>query len=292
MKARIKHLYQVIAGAILSLLGFSGCDQIGAIINPVAEYGMPTADYKLIGEVEGTDGPLEGIQVRYRHFQGSYTDENGQEQEYWLEEDFITDKNGRINDDIPREYDVWPQAEDFQLVLTDIDGEKNGLYKEMVIGGNDLNFQYTEDKNGRWHWGSYIISFAAKMQKDYMEFPNEYGCPHADYRVIGTVKDANGSAIPGIEVLAAFWEVDGDNQSEGPVIDTQTTADGTFEVTLSEWPGFNQVKLVLNDIDGEQNGGQFKSAEASASFTQVKEGDGHWNEGSFEADAGDIVLKK
>lgn len=49
MKINWKHF----AGSIFALLGFSGCENIG--LGP-AMYGQPSADYKLIGDVEGPDG--------------------------------------------------------------------------------------------------------------------------------------------------------------------------------------------------------------------------------------------
>lgn len=289
MKARIKNFFNLIAGAILSLLGFSGCDLLG-FITPRAEYGMPHADYKLIGSVDGTDGPLEGIEVKYRHKMGTFTDENGTEKEEWREESFHTDKKGLVNAPLS-DYDAWMKSEDLQIVLTDVDGHKNGLYDRMVLDGNDIDISFQEDKKGNWHTGSYTIGFAARM-KEIIEMPAEYGMPHAEYRIIGTVKDAKGNPIPGIEVLTALWHIEGDDQSQGPIIATQTATDGRFTAITSEFPGFNIARLTLNDIDGSENGGEFKSGEAAASFSQTSQGNGHWDEGTFEADAGDIVLKK
>lgn len=289
MKARIKNFFNLIAGAILSLLGFSGCDLLG-FITPRAEYGMPHADYKLIGSVDGTDGPLEGIEVKYRHKMGTFTDENGTEKEEWREESFQTDKEGRVSAALS-DYDAWMRSEDLQVVLTDVDGEKNGLYEQMVLEGGNIDISFKEDKQGSWHTGSYIIGFAARM-KEITIMPAEYGTPHAEYRIIGTVKDAKGNPIPGIEVLAALWRVEGESQDEGRITRAETAADGTFTAQISEWPGYNIARLTLNDIDGSANGGEFKSGEAAASFSQTESGDGKWYEGTFEADAGDIVLKK
>lgn len=291
MKARIKNFFNLIAGSLMSLLGFSSCDLIFGVTAPKAEYGMPHADYKIIGNVEGADGPLQGIEVKYRRNMGTYTDENGQQQPNYLEQSFTTDRNGRVNGSLS-DYDTRLKAEDVEIHLTDVDGEKNGLYEPMVLKGGSLDVSFEEDKEGRFHKGTYVIGFSARM-KAIIEFPPaEYGTPHAEYRIIGTVKDSKGKPIPGIEVLAALWRVDGEYQEQGPITRAETAADGTFSASMNDWPGFNVAKLTLNDIDGAENGGSFKSGEASASFTQTAEGDGHWDEGSFEANAGNIVLKK
>ena len=68
MKARLIHWYEVVAGAILSLLGFTGCESILDIVEPRAEYGMPHANYQIVGTVteEETGNPVEGIKVTFK----------------------------------------------------------------------------------------------------------------------------------------------------------------------------------------------------------------------------------
>ena len=80
MKARIKHIYEIIAGAILSLLGFNGCDE-NIFIGPV-EYGMPHATFEVKGTVkaEDTGESVKGIKVKLRH----YTEETRGTQDGYL----------------------------------------------------------------------------------------------------------------------------------------------------------------------------------------------------------------
>lgn len=161
MKAKFRNIFRTVAGAILSLLGFSGCDMIGDIILPRAEYGMPHADFKLVGEVKDQDGnPVEGIQVKYRHLEGTWTDEQGQEQQNWIEQDFVTDKDGKVDS---ATNDWLMNADGIELEISDIDGEKNGLFDTTVIEHDKLSISYVEDKESTWHLGSYTIGFSASL---------------------------------------------------------------------------------------------------------------------------------
>ena len=66
MKTKIRHIYEIIAGAILSLLGLSGCEDV--FYGPV-EYGVPSAGFKLTGTVksEVTGEPVKDIVVKFRN---------------------------------------------------------------------------------------------------------------------------------------------------------------------------------------------------------------------------------
>lgn len=158
---KIKNIFRAAAGAVLSLLGFSGCDLIGHIVAPVCEYGMPHADYKVVGEVKDQDGnPIKDLQVKYRHFMGTYTDEQGQEQENWLEQDLTTDENGKVNSSVN---DWETDMRNIEIHLVDVDGEANGLYDTKVLKDDDLSISKKEDPNSSWHVGTYTISFSASL---------------------------------------------------------------------------------------------------------------------------------
>ena len=164
MKAKVRHLWEVVAGAILSLLGFSACDIIEHTFFPVCEYGMPHADYKLTGEVKSESGnPVEGIKVTYRHNEGSYTNEEGQVEEYWHEEEFFTDSEGKVSAALN---DWQTQADGIQVVLEDVDGPENGgEFETQVLSGSGLNIKFAEDDESTWHTGDYVISFSASLQE-------------------------------------------------------------------------------------------------------------------------------
>lgn len=157
MKAKIKHLYEVIAGAILSFLGFTSCEIIGPDMYgpaPIAEYGMPHATFRIVGDVKSEDGnPIEGIVVKFHQRMNS---------EYDNSLEFKSDKDGKVDET----FTEWPEVEDINLTFKDVDGEENGgEFLPDTLKRKDLKVEFTEDKNSNWHQGDYTISFEAKLKK-------------------------------------------------------------------------------------------------------------------------------
>ena len=153
MKARIKHLYEIIAGAILSLLGFNSCEDI--FYGPL-EYGMPHANFKIVGDVksEETGNPIQGISVKFRQ-----NTDGSAYREYYTS--FKTDKDGKINES----FSEWP-SDDIELTFEDVDGEENGgFFAPDTLRKKDLKIEFIEDKKSDWHKGDYTITFAAKLKK-------------------------------------------------------------------------------------------------------------------------------
>ena len=104
----------------------------------------------------------------------------------------------------------------------------------------------------------------------------EYGTPHCDYRVSGKVVNEDGEPVAGIEVSDPY-EFNG--------VKDVTGADGKFSI---ESDGISYPdKLIVKDIDGEENG-LYRDKEAPlGKFTQVKKGSG-WYSGFYEAQ--DVVI--
>lgn len=125
-----------------------------------------------------------------------------------------------------------------------------------------------------------------------------YGEPHADFKAIGTVSDENGKPIEGIRVAIHQHrhyqntpEVIYD-QNDWYEHDTLYTDDkGAYLLTRSVFESPNDVLVVFEDIDGEENGGEYTSAEASPKVIRTKKGDNSWYGGAFEVQA-DVRLKK
>ena len=164
MKAKLQSLFNAIAAALLSLLGFSSCKQGGSIFHVApAEYGMPHADYKIVGQVNGEDGPIPGIEVKYRRLEGKYKNEKGEDEEYWLEQCFYTDSEGKINQSVSNEYST--KAENIMLEISDVDGAENGEYEDAVLPEDQLDIQFVKDNKGHWHEGTYTIGFDARLNK-------------------------------------------------------------------------------------------------------------------------------
>lgn len=120
---------------ILGILGFSSaCKNI----LPVAEYGVPIAEYILLGKVSNAQNsnPVKGIQVimteEYSNADTAYTDSDGN---YTLS---TTD---------------YPDNLTFQVFVNDIDSTLNGSFQNRT-----LSVSFSEDQlvdgDGKWDYGS------------------------------------------------------------------------------------------------------------------------------------------
>ena len=150
MKAKVRHLFDMISGAILSLLGFTSCAGLGPV-----EYGSPHANFKVMGDVKAADNgkPIEGIEVKIHRNSKDVSDYCPQ---------FKTDKEGKVNET----FALWPEAEDIMLTFEDVDGEENGgLYAPDTLRAKDLQINFVEDKKSTWHKGDYDITFHSKLKK-------------------------------------------------------------------------------------------------------------------------------
>ena len=120
----------------------------------------------------------------------------------------------------------------------------------------------------------------------------EYGQPHANYKVLGEVKDPDGKPIEGIRVV-----VNPGPEHPSYFIDTlYTDAKGQFqkEQLRYTWPDeFKEGKVKFEDVDGAENG-SFKTKELKASdlsIKQDKKGDGRWYGGDFTITANATLEK-
>lgn len=117
--------------------------------------------------------------------------------------------------------------------------------------------------------------------------PVEYGTPYADYIVKGQVTDEAGTPIKDIQITAPYGY--GTDSQHDQVV--QTDAAGNF--TLKEFSSMKGYQIIFEDIDGEANGGDFKSDTINVNtlpMTQAEQGSG-WYGGKFDVKA-EIKLKK
>ena len=105
----------------------------------------------------------------------------------------------------------------------------------------------------------------------------EYGMPNADYELKGVVTDKETSnPIPNIQVINQIY------QEYGDTLYTNDKGEYAFDyngILLEN----NTLRLKIEDIDGEENGGLFDTQEIDVTFTkddQVEKGSG-WYEGKF-----------
>lgn len=115
--------------------------------------------------------------------------------------------------------------------------------------------------------------------------PLEYGVPHINFIVKGVVTDEAGNPIQGIETKFV-----GD-LNDAPT--TKTDANGNYMIQAMIYPSLHGCKLIVNDIDGEANGGEFQSDTIDVETLpkdELGKGDG-WYQGMYESTA-NIQMKK
>ena len=116
--------------------------------------------------------------------------------------------------------------------------------------------------------------------------PCMYGSPNADWSVKGKVIDENGKPVGGLQVVIDY------NDQEGWPVDTlKTRSDGGYSLEDNGFP-FHQLKVEVEDIDGEAGGGQFQKATLIVRDIQYKHGDGAWYSGHADIAVPDIVVYK
>lgn len=103
----------------------------------------------------------------------------------------------------------------------------------------------------------------------------EYGTPTADYVIKGTVTDSiTTQSIKNIRVIRELDEngVYGDT--------TYTDAKGCYQFSFSGFPDEHpEFRLKTEDIDGDQNGGEFENRKVIVqinSSDRTETGDNHW----------------
>ena len=108
-----------------------------------------------------------------------------------------------------------------------------------------------------------------------------YGTPRMNFRVQGTVTDAEGKPIPDIKVAATYG-------SENSV---RTSSDGTYDFSETDVSG---PFLTFIDTDGPANGGEFAEQKFMVEFTEAdrtEKSDG-WFRGTFERSDVNVTLDK
>lgn len=109
-----------------------------------------------------------------------------------------------------------------------------------------------------------------------------YGAPTADYTFKGKVSDEDGKPIPGIKVSIGS-KVYGEQATTG--------SDGGFEAAYRDFFPSDGVMFYYEDVDGPDNGGEFRSDSTKVELIQTKKGRGRWDMGKYEA-SDDKILKK
>jgi len=139
MKLKTYSFYSKLLSSCLVLLGFNACEES----NPMSEYGVPSAKYKVLGKVVSSDSktPIENVRV--------VMIENvnvNEDMSYLRGDTLFTDSDGKFElnrNDFPHDK--------YKVKFQDIDGEANGLFEdtEEIIEFKDSDYK---DKSG-WYRG-------------------------------------------------------------------------------------------------------------------------------------------
>lgn len=127
-------------------------------------------------------------------------------------------------------------------------------------------------------------------------FRAEYGCPNADFKLVGDVKDANGRGIEGIRVVFTPYPDAPEEQQKWDSDTLYSDAQGHFvkERLKHDWPdGAQKAAVKFEDVDGSTHG-SFKTKVLTGSALtvgQTKKGDKHWYSGEYTIQA-DAVLEE
>lgn len=152
----IKGTNWALAG-LLSLLGFTRC----GLIDPVDEYGTPWSSYAVKGAVtdKTTGKPIEGVEVKIAIPDSLRQYYNKEQLDRWKT---LTDKNGDFKlSDTPDEGTL----ECSPMVTSDIDQEKNGIYKSDTMY---IDYKYAEHIGGGkgWDQGELTKTVQIKLEED------------------------------------------------------------------------------------------------------------------------------
>ena len=123
-------------------------------------------------------------------------------------------------------------------------------------------------------WLLCLIGFGSSVACSPGMVADEYGSPYASFEVKGKVTDQHGEPIPGIQVTCDAMYIQ-------PVY---TESDGSYALHGDGFPR-EKIQVSFEDIDGEENGGLFAARSVSVETVHVKDGDGNWDFGVYEAEA-------
>ena len=246
---------------LLGILGFSfvsACDGEGTSPVPMygvpAEYGSPYAEYFVKGKVTDDAGkPIKGIAV---------TGPDKSVDTVFTSADGSYELNG----------DFFP-VETIDVKFTDVDDEENGGW----FATQEKHVALEQQKEGQgWYFGVFgALGVDVKMHP--VESVAEYGVPYATFEIKGKVVDSEGNPLKGIEVY-------GEDIYEYMRVKTTTDEDGSFNLVQPEWLPAGEADICFEDVDGEEDGGDFGKKPETVKLTQTEDGEGHWNDGVYSSE--------
>jgi putative lipoprotein (rSAM/lipoprotein system) len=138
-----------------------------------------------------------------------------------------------------------------------------------------------------------LLGYGCSSSSDDYSDVEMYGTPHADFVVQGSVTDEAGKPVQGIKTSLKRVIKELNNAAEG-LDSVQTDAAGQYQLKYSGFTD-NNFKLIVEDIDGDANGGTFAPDTLDLDYDKAKhtkeKGQGFMYSGLFEFQI-DVKLKK
>lgn len=155
-----KKWYRIANGALSSLLVLLGFEACTGMENGGEEYGTPTVDFHVVGQVTDAEGkPIEGIRVTTR---GYYDFNDGT-----MEQTTYTDKEGRYATKEVKSIGIDPGM---KVVFEDVDGEANGgLFAADSISSDAMAKEKVKKGDGNWYGGEYELTANAKLKPEVLD---------------------------------------------------------------------------------------------------------------------------
>ena len=150
MRTALGRGWKWLLGAVLGMLGFSGCEELGMFKDM---YGSPYAYYKLVGDVKDAKGnPIQGIRVVY---------DRNPENEHSRNDTLYTDSKGHFEKE-KAETTFWRTHA--VVRFEDVDGSAHGSFKTKTLGRSELSVKHTEEGSGSWYSGKYTVTVDAVLE--------------------------------------------------------------------------------------------------------------------------------
>lgn len=110
---------------------------------------------------------------------------------------------------------------------------------------------------------------ACDKHDDSHGFANEYGTPHATYKIKGKVVDETQQPLNHIEMTVVYGQYK-----------FYTDSLGQYQAEVHAFPR-DSLTIIATDIDGEANGGEFEPAMKRVGVNPEElQGGSGWNQGS------------
>lgn len=144
MKKSFAKLTAAIGPALLTMLGFSGCEDV----NGRCEYGTPNCDFKVDLTVVDENGKgIKGIRVV------------PSERLTYDKDTLYTDETGKAVGNYDQ---AWPYDE-VKFYFDDVDGEANGSFKRDSL---TVKAEKLKEGSGNWYEGKFALKGTKTLKKE------------------------------------------------------------------------------------------------------------------------------